>query len=211
MAPESLRLGKYSVESDVWSYGVVLWEIFSRGLQPYKSYSNNEVVEKVQNGWKLGKPLKCPDIAFSIMQKCWEERPRDRPSFVKLVRLILPLISPEFEEKFREKSFYFSSVCCESERAEDKDEGFIASGSLDPSIEDPETLGVAEDSFPLSSAHYRDEDEEICLTPDETKRASRSSLSCLSNRVTTSTMRLAPSNGFLMKHVSLGSLRAAEC
>uniref|UniRef100_A0A7N5ZYH5 Tyrosine-protein kinase n=1 Tax=Anabas testudineus TaxID=64144 RepID=A0A7N5ZYH5_ANATE len=83
-APEALKKEKFSTKSDVWSYGVLLWEIFSYGRQPYPKMSLVEVKEKVQKGYRMDAPEDCPPGVYSIMRVCWEEDPRKRPTFHKL-------------------------------------------------------------------------------------------------------------------------------
>ncbi|XP_026686010.1 tyrosine-protein kinase transmembrane receptor Ror-like [Diaphorina citri] len=60
MPPESILYGKFTTESDVWSYGVVLWEVYSYGLQPYYGYSNQEVIEMIRSRQMLRGPEDCP-------------------------------------------------------------------------------------------------------------------------------------------------------
>ena len=81
MPPESILYGKFTVESDVWSFGVVLWEIFSFGLQPYYGYTNQEVIEMIRARQILPRPEDCPPPMYSLMMECWNEVPSHRPAF----------------------------------------------------------------------------------------------------------------------------------
>ncbi|XP_015221226.1 tyrosine-protein kinase transmembrane receptor ROR2 isoform X1 [Lepisosteus oculatus] len=81
MSPEAIMYGKFSVDSDIWSYGVVLWEIFSYGLQPYCGYSNQDVIEMVRNRQVLPCPDDCPAWIYTLMLECWNEFPVRRPRF----------------------------------------------------------------------------------------------------------------------------------
>uniref|UniRef100_A0A673KBN5 Tyrosine-protein kinase n=1 Tax=Sinocyclocheilus rhinocerous TaxID=307959 RepID=A0A673KBN5_9TELE len=83
-APEALKKKKFSAQSDVWSYGVLLWEIFSYGRQPYPKMSLSEVRELVDQGYRMEPPDGCPPDVYSIMSSCWETEPKRRPSFLKL-------------------------------------------------------------------------------------------------------------------------------
>uniref|UniRef100_A0A671TD41 Tyrosine-protein kinase n=1 Tax=Sinocyclocheilus anshuiensis TaxID=1608454 RepID=A0A671TD41_9TELE len=83
-APEALKKKKFSAQSDVWSYGVLLWEIFSYGRQPYPKMSLSEVRERVDQGYRMEPPDGCPPDVYSIMTSCWETEPKRRPSFLKL-------------------------------------------------------------------------------------------------------------------------------
>uniref|UniRef100_A0ACB8ER97 Tyrosine-protein kinase transmembrane receptor ror2 n=1 Tax=Sphaerodactylus townsendi TaxID=933632 RepID=A0ACB8ER97_9SAUR len=81
MSPEAIMYGKFSVDSDIWSYGVLLWEIFSYGLQPYCGYSNQDVIEMIRNRQVLPCPDDCPAWIYSLMLECWNEFPNRRPRF----------------------------------------------------------------------------------------------------------------------------------
>ncbi|CAG08007.1 unnamed protein product, partial [Tetraodon nigroviridis] len=82
-APEALRKEKLSSKSDVWSYGVLLWEIFSYGRQPYPQ-DGAEVKERVEQGYRMEAPEDCPPALYALMRACWEQDPRRRPTFHKL-------------------------------------------------------------------------------------------------------------------------------
>ena len=84
MPPESILYGKFTTESDVWSFGVVLWEIYSYGLQPYYGYSNQEVIEMIRSRQLLPCPEDCPSRMYAFMVECWHEVPSRRPSFSEI-------------------------------------------------------------------------------------------------------------------------------
>ena len=71
-------------ESDVWSYGVLLWEIYSFGLQPYYGYSNQEVIEMIRSRQLLPCPEDCPSRMYAFMVECWHEVPSRRPTFSEI-------------------------------------------------------------------------------------------------------------------------------
>ncbi|XP_066551546.1 megakaryocyte-associated tyrosine-protein kinase isoform X3 [Amia ocellicauda] len=84
-APEALKKEqKFSTRSDIWSYGVLLWETFSYGRQPYPKMSLKEVKEKVEKGYRMETPEDCPPSIYALMRSCWENDPGKRPSFRKL-------------------------------------------------------------------------------------------------------------------------------
>uniref|UniRef100_A0A8C2DGJ3 Tyrosine-protein kinase n=1 Tax=Cyprinus carpio TaxID=7962 RepID=A0A8C2DGJ3_CYPCA len=83
-APEALNYGRYSSESDVWSYGILLWETFSLGVCPYPGMTNQQAREQVEKGYRMSCPQKCPDEVYRIMQRCWEYKPENRPKFVDI-------------------------------------------------------------------------------------------------------------------------------
>ncbi|XP_041275014.1 tyrosine-protein kinase Fes/Fps isoform X3 [Onychostruthus taczanowskii] len=80
-APEALNYGRYSSESDVWSFGILLWEAFSLGAIPYANLSNQQTREAVEHGMRLDPPEQCPEEVYQLMQRCWEYDPHKRPSF----------------------------------------------------------------------------------------------------------------------------------
>ncbi|XP_025157747.1 ALK tyrosine kinase receptor [Harpegnathos saltator] len=88
MSPESLFDGIYTTKSDVWSFGVLLWEIMSFGYTPYIGCGNHEVISMVKTGGRLEKPVGCPDPIYGIMMKCWRPQPDRRPSFCNIVERI---------------------------------------------------------------------------------------------------------------------------
>ncbi|XP_073319877.1 tyrosine-protein kinase Fes/Fps [Pagrus major] len=83
-APEALNYGRYTTESDVWSFGVLLWETFSMGMTPYTSMSNQQTRDEVERGYRMPAPHCCPVEISRIMSNCWQYDPKNRPSFKKL-------------------------------------------------------------------------------------------------------------------------------
>ncbi|XP_018333274.1 tyrosine-protein kinase transmembrane receptor Ror-like [Agrilus planipennis] len=81
MSPESVMYGRFTLESDVWSYGVILWEIYSYGKQPYYGHTNEEVVKLILQGIMLIPPENCPTVICELMKCCWKTEPRDRIKF----------------------------------------------------------------------------------------------------------------------------------
>lgn len=74
--------------ADVWSFGVVLWQIFSYGEWPFKEMSRDEILKFIMAGKRLDKPLHCPKIIYKIMKKCWCEDPEKRPNFDLLIHVL---------------------------------------------------------------------------------------------------------------------------
>ncbi|KAG8228527.1 hypothetical protein J437_LFUL008984 [Ladona fulva] len=83
-APESFNFGTFSHASDVWSFGVTLWEMFSYGKQPYGELRGAQVIQLIERGERLPKPARCPDAVWELMSKCWAYNAKDRPTFSAL-------------------------------------------------------------------------------------------------------------------------------
>ena len=81
---EALQFAKFSSASDVWSYAVTLWEIFSLGEIPWKGLTPIEIRDCLVRGERLGCPERCPREMYHVIASCWEERPQDRPTFSSL-------------------------------------------------------------------------------------------------------------------------------
>ena len=85
MAYETLTVGKSSIRSDVWSYGVLLWEIMTLGETPYSDLQGGrEIVSFLDSGQRLGKPNGCPQVFYAVMFDCWLQNTRLRPEFTLL-------------------------------------------------------------------------------------------------------------------------------
>ncbi|XP_071543142.1 tyrosine-protein kinase transmembrane receptor Ror2-like isoform X2 [Panulirus ornatus] len=91
MPLESILYNKYTVESDVWAFGVCLWEIFSFALQPYYGMTHEQVVCFLKEGGILSCPDHCPPEAYSVLTWCWQRRAHDRPSFLVLHQALMDL------------------------------------------------------------------------------------------------------------------------
>ncbi|XP_041873234.1 proto-oncogene tyrosine-protein kinase ROS [Corvus kubaryi] len=81
MAPESLIDGVFTSHSDVWAFGVLVWETLTLGQQPYPGFSNTEVVHHVRSGGRLESPNNCPGDLCDLMTRCWSQEPHNRPTF----------------------------------------------------------------------------------------------------------------------------------
>ncbi|GAB0092135.1 Mitogen-activated protein kinase kinase kinase [Sergentomyia squamirostris] len=84
VALESFRDGKFSTYTDVWSYGVILWELFSLGEEPYRDIGLDTLSVQLSSGLRLGKPKFATEDLYIIMRRCWHVNPRVRPSFTEL-------------------------------------------------------------------------------------------------------------------------------
>ncbi|XP_044198278.1 non-receptor tyrosine-protein kinase TNK1 [Thunnus albacares] len=88
-APESLRVGSFSHSSDVWMFGVTLWEMFTYCEEPWFGLSGRQILWRVEReGERLEKPPDCPQELYVVMRKCWACNPVDRPSFAQLTTMV---------------------------------------------------------------------------------------------------------------------------
>ncbi|XP_008150427.2 macrophage colony-stimulating factor 1 receptor [Eptesicus fuscus] len=102
MAPESIFDCVYTVQSDVWSYGILLWEIFSLGLNPYPGILvNSKFYKLVKDGYQMAQPAFAPKNIYSIMQACWSLEPTHRPTFQQ----ICFLLQEQAQEDSREQGY----------------------------------------------------------------------------------------------------------
>ncbi|VDD79160.1 unnamed protein product [Mesocestoides corti] len=107
MAPESLQSAYFTSRSDVWSFGVVLWEIATMACLPYQGMSHEEVIAYVLDGNTLvsgGAPINCPPLLQSVMLYCWAYRPAQRPTFLHLLFLLAPRFA---DADFRQASYFY--------------------------------------------------------------------------------------------------------
>ncbi|XP_058790088.1 focal adhesion kinase 1 [Phymastichus coffea] len=81
MAPESINFRRFTTSSDVWMFGVCMWEILMFGVKPFQGVKNNEVIGKLENGERLALPNNCPPRLYSLMSQCWSYEPSKRPTF----------------------------------------------------------------------------------------------------------------------------------
>uniref|UniRef100_A0A2K5VNM7 Protein tyrosine kinase 7 (inactive) n=1 Tax=Macaca fascicularis TaxID=9541 RepID=A0A2K5VNM7_MACFA len=85
MSPEAILEGDFSTKSDVWAFGVLMWEVFTHGEMPHGGQADDEVLADLQAGKaRLPQPEGCPSKLFRLMQRCWALSPKDRPSFSEI-------------------------------------------------------------------------------------------------------------------------------
>ncbi|XP_018542200.1 macrophage-stimulating protein receptor isoform X1 [Lates calcarifer] len=93
MAIESLQTQKFTTKSDVWSYGILMWELLTRGANPYPDVDPYDITHYLLKGRRLAQPQFCPDTLYSIMLTCWDPEPECRPSFHSLVSEVQHILS----------------------------------------------------------------------------------------------------------------------
>lgn len=92
MALESLEKGTYSSKTDVWSYGVVLWELLTRGVTPYPEVDNWDIIRYLKAGRRMPQPNYCPNMLYTIMLQCWSADPGSRPTFQQVEQDIMDMV-----------------------------------------------------------------------------------------------------------------------
>uniref|UniRef100_A0A4X1UNY9 receptor protein-tyrosine kinase n=2 Tax=Sus scrofa TaxID=9823 RepID=A0A4X1UNY9_PIG len=91
-SPEAIAYRKFTSASDVWSYGIVLWEVMSYGERPYWEMSNQDVIKAVDEGYRLPPPMDCPAALYQLMLDCWQKDRNNRPKFEQIVSILDKLI-----------------------------------------------------------------------------------------------------------------------
>ncbi|EFO21975.2 TK/KIN6 protein kinase [Loa loa] len=96
MAPESLRSYEYSIKTDVWSYGVLLYEVFSFGQVPYAFLQTTEILKFLNSGARLNQPQYCPINIYTLMLQCWQDEPSLRPNFTEICSILRVILEDNF-------------------------------------------------------------------------------------------------------------------
>ncbi|XP_056419751.1 protein-tyrosine kinase 2-beta isoform X2 [Hyla sarda] len=97
MAPESINFRRFTSASDVWMFGVCMWEILSYGKQPFFWLENKDVISVIEKGDRLPKPEACPPTLYTLMTRCWTYDPSERPKFTELVCSLSDIYQTEKE------------------------------------------------------------------------------------------------------------------
>ncbi|KAM3723591.1 Fer-related kinase [Dirofilaria immitis] len=121
-APESMVTYQYTPKTDVFSFSILLWEIFSDGEEPYKGMTSIEVKRMISCGERLKKPEGCPDFMFQIMGKCWEQNPDNRYSMSQVVKHIEDIVEHAYSEISDSPAAVNTEVCLSVEKLGSKDE-----------------------------------------------------------------------------------------
>uniref|UniRef100_A0A8C2WIG4 Focal adhesion kinase 1 n=1 Tax=Cyclopterus lumpus TaxID=8103 RepID=A0A8C2WIG4_CYCLU len=95
MAPESINFRRFTSASDVWMFGVCMWEILMFGIKPFQGVKNNDVIGRIENGERLAMPPQCPPTFYSLMTKCWSYDPSKRPRFTELKTQLSTILEEE--------------------------------------------------------------------------------------------------------------------
>uniref|UniRef100_A0A3B4X6Q6 Platelet-derived growth factor receptor alpha n=1 Tax=Seriola lalandi dorsalis TaxID=1841481 RepID=A0A3B4X6Q6_SERLL len=108
MAPESIFDNLYTTLSDVWSYGILLWEIFSLGGTPYPGMVvDSSFYNKIKSGYRMSKPEHAPHDVYEMMMKCWNSEPEKRPSFLGLSDTVASLLPSSYKRHYERVNHEF--------------------------------------------------------------------------------------------------------
>ncbi|XP_071808056.1 focal adhesion kinase 1-like isoform X2 [Asterias amurensis] len=99
MAPESINFKRFTSASDVWMFGVCMWEILMYGVKPFQGVKNNDVIGRIENGERLPMPAGCPPTLYSVMTLCWSYEPSKRPTFQDLKLRLHEIRDEEVEQQ----------------------------------------------------------------------------------------------------------------
>ncbi|XP_071498719.1 focal adhesion kinase 1-like [Diadema antillarum] len=99
MAPESINFRRFTSASDVWMFGVCMWEILMYGVKPFQGVKNNDVIGRIENGERLPMPPACPPTLYSVMTLCWSYEPSKRPNFKDLKTRLHEILEEEKEQE----------------------------------------------------------------------------------------------------------------
>ncbi|KAF1439932.1 Ephrin type-B receptor 2, partial [Spheniscus mendiculus] len=91
-APEAIQYRKFTSASDVWSYGIVMWEVMSYGERPYWDMTNQDVINAIEQDYRLPPPMDCPNALHQLMLDCWQKDRNHRPKFGQIVNTLDKMI-----------------------------------------------------------------------------------------------------------------------
>lgn len=170
-APEVLISSTYNTKSDVWSLGVVFWEVFSQGACPYSSLGVEQVAVYVSEGGKLDKPPGCAPDLWSMMKSCWKPSPNDRPTFAML------------QDKIKGKSsiYYVSPVRSHvMNKSTPASELVRSNGSVPTKLKSPTSVRL---TGPTSKAAYEASKNSGSVSTSLRKKRSKSATRGMQERV----------------------------
>ncbi|RWS14216.1 tyrosine kinase receptor Cad96Ca-like protein [Dinothrombium tinctorium] len=99
MAPESLNLNQFTTKTDIWSFGILFWEIVTLGSTPYPGLGASDVIKNVREGYIMEKPdvVWCTDACYDLMKNCWNINPKKRPTFSEIKQTIFNMLEKRRE------------------------------------------------------------------------------------------------------------------
>lgn len=104
LSPEALAHSRYSIYSDIWSFGVLLWEVFSLGGRPYDNLSNAKAAECILRHHILDKPTHCPEAIYDVIKSCWTVQPGERKPFHQIQDELISCLLNRVESGYNKKT-----------------------------------------------------------------------------------------------------------
>lgn len=149
MALESLADHIYTTKSDVWSYGIVLWELVTSGASPYPGIAVQNLFHLLKQGYRMERPQNCSNELYQILRSCWQENPAHRPTFKTLVAKFEEMLSEgkdylDLNPRIIENKSYFSEFLNEEI---DEKESFL------PVIQRNKTDEILKWKFEIPTGH----------------------------------------------------------
>ncbi|TTI76919.1 Tyrosine-protein kinase Mer [Bagarius yarrelli] len=163
IAVESLADRVFTVKSDVWAFGVTMWEIATRGMTPYPGVQNHEIYDYLLEGHRLKQPNDCLDELYNIMLSCWRTDPADRPNFPK-VKEMLKKLSEKLSDK-RDIIYINTTVSEEEDEDQPAQTSPVLTSSPSCSRQTPEKAVVTVDVHESSTAD--EDDRYVIVVPSE--------------------------------------------
>lgn len=157
---EAIKDHKFSVGSDVWSFGVLLWEMWSNAAQPYKGWTNTRIMEQLESGYRLPAPKNTPEVVYSLMLDCWNSNAAERPNFRAVFEKLLYTWDVCFQISQGKGD---SSVLETAEQRKQRMEAIIAGETEDQEYD----IGGAVDEQPNEDGQHDDEQGDDDIDEDE--------------------------------------------
>ncbi|XP_065224644.1 fibroblast growth factor receptor 3-like isoform X2 [Planococcus citri] len=110
MAPEALSHLLFTTKSDVWSYGILLWEILTLGGVPYPAFTDmNKLIKDLKSGYRLEQPPNCSSKTYNLMLECWHYLPEERPNFSSIAQELCEMLPSEVLDQHASENFWSNS------------------------------------------------------------------------------------------------------
>lgn len=146
MPSEAILYGKFTTESDIWSFGVCMWEIYSYGEQPYRGITNPDVINMIRKRQLLPCPPNCPSQVYSLMVECWHEQSVRRPKFSEIyIRL------RAIQNQIKKTELYGSQNGSMFSIATNSTNNVSICGSRSISVNNQTDMDMPEDQFSIDS------------------------------------------------------------
>ncbi|GAB1609056.1 proto-oncogene tyrosine-protein kinase ROS-like isoform X2, partial, partial [Argonauta hians] len=164
MSPESLVDGVFTTQSDIWSFGVLMWEVITYGQQPYPARTNLEVLQYVRSGGRLDRPDNCPEYLYQLKLNCWNYAPEDRPTSCYILEQL-----ELFYQRLIEESMINKNTTNGSSVGSDNDEKLGIPPISENYIMTETTMRHSQNRIPKSSigSEFTPEDDPTPLLEDD--------------------------------------------